>query len=135
MLAIVCSYKIIQEIKLLENDVISLIQHREILIVYKEKVVIETKVEDIHCSCIKTARAEGIIIPPQTDAEDLIPNATPAVGHLVLFNYDNIFHVAAIKAYTNEGFLIVEGNKTPCQKDTRIVNFADPHIVGFWKNM
>lgn len=84
------------------------------------------------CSCIRTARAEGTAIPYGTNAEDLIPNSSPVIGGLVLFKYPEFYHVARILSITDIGYVVVEGNKTPCVREYRTVLFKDPFITGFW---
>ena len=86
----------------------------------------------IFCSCIKTARLEGINIPYNTDAEDFIPNTRPQVGALVLMDYGNTSHVAIITKLTENGIVIVEGNKIPCEKSERVIPYNYYAIKGFW---
>ena len=101
-------------------------------IVYKSPKK-ETKTEvSIFCSCIETARAEGVDIPIGTNAGDLKPNSLPVIGALILLKYKNADHVAKILEFKAEGFLVVEGNFKPCQRGTRIVYYIDSFIRGFW---
>lgn len=88
--------------------------------------------DDTACSCIKTARAEGIDIPIGTNAVDLKPNSSPEIGALILLSYPNTEHVAKILAFTGEGFLVTEGNFKPCERGERIIYYIDPFIRGFW---
>jgi len=92
--------------------------------------------EDLHgltqCSCVRTARAEGVAIPYGTNAANITPNSEPRVGGLVLFEYDYGFHVSKIEAFVAGGYFVKEGNWTPCERNERIVFFNDPYIRGFW---
>jgi len=82
------------------------------------------------CSCIHTARLYGQSIPLGTNAWDLTPSTTPQVGGLILFDYDPA-HVGVILEFQEEGFLIVEGNRTACEKEIRVVSYDDRFISGF----
>lgn len=94
----------------------------------------EESIEDsIFCSCIKTARLEGVDIPYNTNAEDFIPNSSPQIGGLVLMDYNGTSHIAVIKEFTEEGISIVEGNKIPCEKSQRVIPYNYYAIKGFWK--
>jgi len=86
----------------------------------------------IYCSCIKTARAEGVDIPYNTNAEDFIANSVPQVGGLVLMEYGLISHVAVIVKFINEGIIIREGNKIHCEKTERLIPYSYYAIKGFW---
>ena len=88
--------------------------------------------KEVECSCIKIARNVGVNIPMGTDAKDLKPNTTPHIGALILLRYGDVYHVAVIRGYVG-GFQVVEGNfkKGPCVATSRVVDFNDPHIVGF----
>lgn len=88
----------------------------------------------ITCSCIKTARAEGIEIPYNTDAIDLKGNTVPQVNALALFMYDGLAHVAKITQVVENGFYIVEGNFKHCLRTKRFISWNDPNLTGFWKN-
>lgn len=88
----------------------------------------------VECSCIRTARAEGVDIPYLTNAEDLNPNSPPVIGGLILLKYGDVYHVAKILEFTDVGFRVVEGNMTPCVKEKRIIYYIDPFIRGFWNS-
>lgn len=105
-------------------------------------IVVDTKIEkeieeeigdEIYCSCIKTAREEGVDIPYNTNAEDFIPNSRPEIGGLILLKYGLISHVAVIIEFTKEGIIIIEGNKIHCEKTQRIIPYDYYAIRGFWK--
>ena len=84
------------------------------------------------CYCVTSARNEGVDIPKVDSASDLIPNSEPRVGGLVLFQYEDVSHVAVIKDFVDEGMKVVEGNYKPCEKTERVVAWNDPFIRGFW---
>ena len=91
-----------------------------------------SKDKNIACSCVRTAIAEGLKIPLK-DAKDLKPNGQPIIGGGVLFYYPktDTHHVAYIKAFTENGFLVKEGNFKPCQFSEREVLWSDKFITGF----
>jgi hypothetical protein len=84
------------------------------------------------CSCIKTARALGVKVPFNTNAEDIKPVSIPQIGGLVLLRYDKKFHVAVLEGFKG-GFQVAEGGfiKGPCVVTRRIIDFNDSHIAGF----
>lgn len=61
----------------------------------------------------------------------LIPNASPAIGHLAIFDYDGTPHVAVITEVGEEGFEVKEANYRPCKTGERVVRWDDPSLVGF----
>jgi len=86
----------------------------------------------IHCSCIKTARAEGVLIPYGTNAWDLAPNSDiPIVGGLVLMQY-KVAHVAVVVTVTELHITILEGNYTPCKRELRTLHRDHYAIRGYW---
>lgn len=87
--------------------------------------------DNIYCSCVKTARSEGLKLPPG-DADNLKPNSMPVEGGGILLKYGNVYHVAKILNFTPSGFFIVEGNKVKCKKTYRVVLYNDKAIRGFW---
>lgn len=86
----------------------------------------------IGCSCIKTARQQGVDIPIGTNAEDFEPNSKPEIGGLILLSYPKVDHVAVILSFEKEGFLVYEGNFKKCIQRERIIYYIDPFIRGFW---
>ena len=84
------------------------------------------------CSCIQTARALGVKIPPKHDAEDLMPNSPPIVGGLVLLKYGRSYHIAVIQELGEEKMKIREGNFLPCKIGYRSLSYGDKAIRGFW---
>ena len=85
----------------------------------------------IYSSCIKTARALGVPIPLNTDAEDVRANSTPIIGGLVLFSYPQDDHVAVLIAYADDGFVIDEGNYKKGQFTRRYIAWRDVALRGF----
>lgn len=83
-----------------------------------------------HCSCVVTARMEGLALP-KGDAKDLKPNSAPVVGGGVLLSYSTADHVAVIKEIHREGMWVVEGNFNKCKRTKRLVRWDDRHIKGF----
>ena len=93
---------------------------------------LDDKEKELGCSCIRTAIAEGLKIPLK-DAKDLEPNGEPVVGGGVIFYYPktDTSHVAVIKEFTENGFVIKEGNFKKCVISQRLVLWNDPFIYGF----
>jgi len=84
------------------------------------------------CSCILGARRFGVNLPPG-NAEDLIPNSTPVVGGVALFNYSGVHHTAVITELSEQTFSVIETNYKKCQKTQRDIRYNDPSIRGFAK--
>ena len=59
---------------------------------------------------------------------------TPVLNGLVLMSYKNgVDHVAVIKDLDYKGgFLVTEGNYKKCKLTTRLIEWNDPSIKGFW---
>lgn len=88
------------------------------------------------CSCVKSAIVFGAKLPPHGNADQIEPFGGPQIGGVVLFRYkDGNAHVAYISGYTKDGtgMIVREGNYKPCAWDTRIVNFNDKSIYGYFK--
>lgn len=98
------------------------------------KIPHETLKPTTYCSCIKTARLQGARIPYGTNASELVPNAPPTVGGLVLMKYPKSYHVAYIKELRDNGIVIVEGNYPTCTKRERVIPYSYKAIRGFWYN-
>lgn len=85
------------------------------------------------CSCIQTAKAEGVNIPAKHNAWDLEPNSSiPVVGQLVLMQYKHTSHVAVLREIREDGYLIYEGNYKPCEYGTRLIPKDYYALTGFW---
>lgn len=109
----------------------------QIIVDVVKEVEKETEEEEvnneIYCSCVKTAREEGVDIPYNTDAKDFVPNSIPEIGGLVLLKYGLSSHVAVIIDFIKEGIIIIEGNKIHCERTQRIIPYDYYAIKGFWK--
>lgn len=89
------------------------------------------------CSCISTAKALGVKIPPKTSASDIITNSSPKIGGLLVLKYGKIAHVAVIKEIHRElgeesYYLVREGNFKPCELSERKILMNDSKIKGFY---
>lgn len=86
-----------------------------------------------YCSCVSGVR---VYIPdfPHVDAVYFatMPHNTPAAGRVAVFDYSGTFHVAYILSIEEKGFWIYEWNFKKCQKDTRFIDWNDPHIESFF---
>ncbi len=91
--------------------------------------------EWVVCNCylyLKT-RIRGLPL-----MRDIVPNSTPKVGAVAIFEYKDkqtgarVKHVAIIEKFSATGFAVAESNFTRCLWDRRTIDWGDPHIVGFW---
>lgn len=87
--------------------------------------------EPFKCLCVAYARTFMPSIPYPMDADELKANGTPDLGNGILFRYGLVSHIAVIKGFTDEGWLVTEANRTPCEIEERIVKWNDKSIVGF----
>lgn len=62
---------------------------------------------------------------------DLVPNATPAVGRVAVFQY-KVKHIAVITKLEERGFWVKEANYKPCLVGERFVGWGDKALLGFW---
>lgn len=85
----------------------------------------------IYCSCVQTARFLGAKLP-YGNASELVPNATPSVGGVVILHYPSAYHVAYITALSSDGIHIAEGNYKHCEYTERVIPYDYKPIVGFW---
>lgn len=95
---------------------------------------IAEKKETIYCSCVKTARAEGLDLP-RGNAIDLVPNSVPTIGGGILISYGegvDDSHVGVIVDFTDEGYTTVNGNIEECERTIDVIAYNDPRIRGFW---
>jgi len=94
--------------------------------------IVEVELENIACSCIKTARHFGADIPARIDAFDLKSNSRPRIGVLALFRFPSgLYHVGLVREIQEGGFLVVQGNKEPCKITEELVRWGDRNLVGF----
>jgi hypothetical protein len=72
---------------------------------------------------------------PRLDAVDFtrVPfiGSTPTIGGLVLLKYDDVYHIAVVTGFTNDGFRVFEGNYKPCEITRRTIGWNDERIVKF----
>ena len=91
--------------------------------------------DSIYCSCIQTARAEGLDIPRFEYAGYIDPNVNRKdvrVGDGILLSY-NVEHLAYIYDIQKDGYHIVEGNFKECEKTYRVIDYEDNRIRGFYR--
>ena len=60
------------------------------------------------------------------------PTRTPVINGIVMLQYGEVSHIAVIKGFRKDGFLISEGNYKPCELTTRILPYNSDKIRGFW---
>ena len=89
--------------------------------------------KSIYDSCITTARALGLDIPPVGYAKNIIPNTNRSeVGNGVLFYAPPYGHVAVILEVLEDGkVLIGEGNWEAGKYTERVISLDSPKIKGF----
>lgn len=93
----------------------------------------EPRGNPVSCSCVLAARYFGLKLPKVRTPADLTPNtALPTIGDGIIFNYSGTPHIAVIKSFTPQGFVVDEGNFHRCQLTTRFVRYGDPKITGFY---
>lgn len=82
-------------------------------------------------SCVGYVRSK---IPsfPFGDADTQIPNSTPQIGGVVIFQYKTLGHVAIITKLETDGFWVDEFNYEPGRQTSRFVSWNDGRIRGFW---
>lgn len=85
------------------------------------------------CSCVAYVR-EFIPTMPHLDAAYFagFPRTTPAPGRVAILRYGDVFHVVYVQSVKDEGFVALEANFRPCERGKRLIEWADPHLVGFW---
>lgn len=81
--------------------------------------------------CVEYVRSK---IPsfPRGDADTQVPNSTPQVGGVVIFQYRTVGHVAIITKLETDGFWVDEFNYEPGKQTSRFVSWSDKNIKGFW---
>ena len=95
--------------------------------------------ESVWCSCIQTARTEGLNLPVTADAKDIEPNIfgnigiTAGDGILLSYPEIDIGHIAVILELRENGYYISEGNYQRCKKTQRVIAYDDPRIKGLWR--
>ena len=85
------------------------------------------------CSCVRTAQYLGAKLP-MVDAQyfQQFKRTMPTLNGLVLLQYGKVSHVAVIKGFKENGIVVSEGNYKKCAITTRIIDYNNPNIRGFW---
>ena len=85
------------------------------------------------CSCVRWANHLNPRVP-LVDATyfKTFNGGTPSIGGVVIFKYPKNYHIAIIKKFLPDGFLISEANFKECEQGEREIRFDDPRIIGFW---
>lgn len=87
------------------------------------------------CNCVSFARAMHVHFPRLQDAKDLDTNSTvPIKGGLIKMVYSGVYHLVYIESVQDDGIHIREANFSPCKIGKRIIDFNDPHIVGYYRD-
>lgn len=82
------------------------------------------------CNCYSYIKANFIKGLPKM--ADIVPNAAPKVGGVIILQYASVKHIAYI-TNVGDGFVNVrEANYSKCATGTRQIFFVDPHLIGFW---
>lgn len=64
---------------------------------------------------------------------DIVPNTTPAIGSVAIFQYGKLKHIALVTKLEETGFFIKEANYIPALVGTRFVKWNDPRLKGFFR--
>jgi hypothetical protein len=83
------------------------------------------------CNCIAEVKNLGAKVPFKDKLE---PNSiVPRVGGVVIMQYGELKHLAYVTSVEEDGIHIKEANYKRCERGTRVLEFLDKHILGFWK--
>jgi hypothetical protein len=66
-------------------------------------------------------------------ASQVMPNTTPHIGTVVIFNYNGLPHYGIITKLSNDGFWLNDSNYGGPGIRTHFINWGDKYIVGFWE--
>ena len=105
----------------------------EAIVVEPSIDTLEPDLEPFKCLCVAYARAIGMDLPYPINADELEPNGMPDIGNGILFRYGDVYHLAVIIGFTDEGWLVTESNKESCTISERVVKWDDKFILGFVK--
>ena len=88
---------------------------------------------ELYCSCVSYVH----FLEPKAPFIDAkwykdFPKATPAVGRIAVFNYNEVYHVALITNLGTSTFKVKEANFVKCSKGERDVDYNDPRLIGFF---
>lgn len=88
----------------------------------------------VACNCYLLVKAKIPLLPLM---KDVLPNTTPHVGAVAIFEYTStkgayVKHIALITSIAAEGFTVLEANKQPCLIGSRFIRWDDPRLVGFF---
>ncbi len=81
------------------------------------------------CNCYSLVKVK---IPSLPHMADVVPNSTPHVGAVAIFQYGTLKHIAYVTSIGADGFRVTEANITPCLVAPRLISWNDPHLRGFW---
>ncbi len=65
-------------------------------------------------------------------ASEVVPNTTPHIGAVVIFNYNGLPHYGIMTELTNDGFMLNDSNYGGPGIRTHFVSWENQYIVGFW---
>lgn len=83
------------------------------------------------CSCVQFVRI-FVRNLPRGDAKDFIPNTSPRVGAVAVYNYGGVYHLGYITEIREDGSWVERGtNIEPCKNYTRFAK-ANKNLVGFY---
>lgn len=83
----------------------------------------------VACNCYLLVEAKIGRLPLMAD---ILPNTTPHVGAVAIFQYGALKHIALVTAISDDGFTVLESNIKPCLIAPRVIRWSDPHLRGFW---
>lgn len=83
------------------------------------------------CNCYQYAKyVSGLKFPFMAE---ILPNTTPFVGSIAIFDYDGIKHVAVVTELNSDHFVVREANYEACKTGSRVIAYDDVALIGFWK--
>lgn len=89
-----------------------------------------TVVEDaLACNCYAYVRS---LIPSLPLANKIVPNTTPHVGAVAVFDYNGLPHYGIIASISNDGFELQDSNYVHCRYSTHFIAWNNKALVGFW---
>lgn len=85
------------------------------------------------CSCVRYAHYLNPKVP-LVDASwfSSFRGKSPSIGGIIILQYPKDYHIATIVEFVENGFLVKEANYKKCEYGKRIIDYDDPHIIGFW---
>ncbi len=85
--------------------------------------------DPLACNCYAYVRSQISSLPL---ANKIVPNTTPHVGAVAVFDYNGLPHYGIISKLTDTGFYLDDSNFVKCKYTTHFISWNNKAIVGFW---